>query len=281
MSICIISVKKIILLDSNVVICDCAASAIYFIIMFWITYLMLLWISLVFGWFQHDSVTSCSHIFSYCGHHQHTVQCRYNAVNFLENINKRHPMARPLGRGMGCLLWIQHVIDILPQFQQLLMKYLTILDHVLSALDCISFWSIVAMGDRATFGVSAQFNPRDICDLRNMHMGHYDETYYVNPVGYWWYITWAYCILHITLVCQPLGTMCLWRYSMINKIWCHNLYIYFYTYIFCTEDAWLSDHPQYTVTRLSCPCKLDFVHIALRWGSPDMCQPIRWLQMSR
>ena len=33
------------------------------------------------------------------------VQCRYNEVNFLENINKRHPMARPLGRGMGCFLW--------------------------------------------------------------------------------------------------------------------------------------------------------------------------------
>ena len=24
--------------------------------------------------------------------------------------------ARPVGRGMGCLLWIQHLIDILPQF---------------------------------------------------------------------------------------------------------------------------------------------------------------------
>ena len=39
-------------------------------------------------------------------HHQtsNTVRCRYNAVNFLKNINKRHPIARPLGWAMGCLV---------------------------------------------------------------------------------------------------------------------------------------------------------------------------------
>ena len=46
----------------------------------------------------------------------HTVRCRYNMVNFLTNTHKIHPIVRPLGRGMWCLLWIQHVIDILPQF---------------------------------------------------------------------------------------------------------------------------------------------------------------------
>ena len=30
-----------------------------------------------------------------------TVQCHYNAVNFLTNIHQRHPIARPSGRGMG------------------------------------------------------------------------------------------------------------------------------------------------------------------------------------
>ena len=33
----------------------------------------------------------------------HTARCCYNAVNFLENPHKRHPIARPLGRGMGRL----------------------------------------------------------------------------------------------------------------------------------------------------------------------------------
>ena len=45
-----------------------------------------------------------------------TVWCLYNVVNFLTNIHKRHSIAHLLGRGKGCLLWIQHLIDILPQF---------------------------------------------------------------------------------------------------------------------------------------------------------------------
>ena len=33
----------------------------------------------------------------------YTVWCCYNMANFLTNIHKRHPIAGPLGRGMGCL----------------------------------------------------------------------------------------------------------------------------------------------------------------------------------
>ena len=47
-------------------------------------------------------------------HDQNTVRCHYNVVDFLKNITETHPIARPLGWGMGCLLWIQHLIDILP-----------------------------------------------------------------------------------------------------------------------------------------------------------------------
>ena len=65
-----------------------------------------------------------------------TVRCGFNAVNFITNIHKRHPMARPLGRGMGCLLWIQHLIDIMSQFLQLLVQNFTILDRVITAPDC-------------------------------------------------------------------------------------------------------------------------------------------------
>ena len=45
----------------------------------------------------------------------YTVWRRYNAVNFLTNIHKRHPMARPLAGPMGCLLLVQHLVDILLQ----------------------------------------------------------------------------------------------------------------------------------------------------------------------
>ena len=33
-----------------------------------------------------------------------TARCRYNAVNFLENSHNRHPISRPLGWDMACLL---------------------------------------------------------------------------------------------------------------------------------------------------------------------------------
>ena len=44
------------------------------------------------------------------------IQCgAVTTINFLTNIHKWYPIARPLGRAMGCLLWIQHLIDIGPQ----------------------------------------------------------------------------------------------------------------------------------------------------------------------
>ena len=65
-----------------------------------------------------------------------TVQYRYNAVNFLKNI-KRHPITLLSRRGMEWLLWIQHLVEIFPQFLQLLMQYLIILDGIIAALDCV------------------------------------------------------------------------------------------------------------------------------------------------
>ena len=54
-------------------------------------------------------------------------------------------MARPLGLGMGCLLWIQHLIDIMSQFLQLLIQNLTILDRVIMALDCTIIWTCIEL----------------------------------------------------------------------------------------------------------------------------------------
>ena len=45
-------------------------------------------------------------------HKVNRVRCRYTAVTLLTNNQKRHSN----GRGMGCLLWIQHLVDILLQF---------------------------------------------------------------------------------------------------------------------------------------------------------------------
>ena len=76
---------------------------------------------------------------------RNTVWCHYGMVNFLTNIHKRHPIDRLLGWGMGCLLWIQHPIDILPQFLQLFMQYHIILDCVIAALDCICILILMSL----------------------------------------------------------------------------------------------------------------------------------------
>ena len=41
------------------------------------------------------------------------VRCRHNAVNFLINSHNTQNIARPWGRGMGCVLWVWSPIDVL------------------------------------------------------------------------------------------------------------------------------------------------------------------------
>ena len=67
---------------------------------------------------------------------QNTRRCRYNGVNFLENFHKRHSIARPLGRLMGCLLWVQTLIHILSlswcmQYHNTLYRVITAYDSAL------------------------------------------------------------------------------------------------------------------------------------------------------
>ena len=40
-------------------------------------------------------------------YHTDTVETLYNTINFCWSTHKRHSIARPKGRGMGCLLWVQ------------------------------------------------------------------------------------------------------------------------------------------------------------------------------
>ena len=58
------------------------------------------------------------------------------AVNFLQNHHNRHPLARPLGWAMGCLLWVQALIYILPKSLQCCMHYRVILDRAIKAPHC-------------------------------------------------------------------------------------------------------------------------------------------------
>ena len=82
-----------------------------------------------------------------------TVRCHYNAVNFLTNIQKRHPISRPLGRSMGVFcgsnIWLIFYLSMgvfcgsniwlifYLSFLQLFMQYLIILNRVITVLDCM------------------------------------------------------------------------------------------------------------------------------------------------
>ena len=68
---------------------------------------------------RHRSGSTLAQVMAWCRHWiqwwlitsktliQHTVETLYNTVNFCWNTHKRHSTARPKGRGMGCLLWVQ------------------------------------------------------------------------------------------------------------------------------------------------------------------------------
>ena len=61
--------------------------------------------------------------------------------SILSQIFTKDTHGSPLGRGMGCLLWILHLIDIMSQFLQLLTHNLTVLDRAITALDCNFKWN--------------------------------------------------------------------------------------------------------------------------------------------
>ena len=68
----------------------------------------------------------------------HTVPYSYNnAANFLKYSHNRHPIARPWGRGLVCLLWVWNLIYVLLLSLKYRMQYRDKLDHSIMALDCI------------------------------------------------------------------------------------------------------------------------------------------------
>ena len=65
----------------------------------------------------------------------YTVQCHYNAVDFLQFLHNRCPIAHPLGGGRWCLLWVSSMIHALLLSSQCCGKYSDKLDRAITALD--------------------------------------------------------------------------------------------------------------------------------------------------
>ena len=78
-------------------------------------------------------------------HPTHTIFCQIpcDAVYIHKNIHKAHPIARPLGQGIGCLLWIQPLMYVLPQSLSCHVQIHVMLDRAMKVLDCISQSSFV------------------------------------------------------------------------------------------------------------------------------------------
>ena len=66
--------------------------------------------------------------------HSRAMQCDFIIKWLL--FFKRHPIARPSWRGMGCLVLVRSLFYILPWSLQWCMQYRVILDRIISALDC-------------------------------------------------------------------------------------------------------------------------------------------------
>ena len=96
-------------------------------------YLMHLWTDFS-GNMKNISISTLHNTEIQCG----TIITR--SVFFLKS-SHRHPISRPWGRNMGCLLWIQ--ISIHGQLLDFCMAYTVVWDRYITALDCIKGLFIV------------------------------------------------------------------------------------------------------------------------------------------
>ena len=61
-----------------------------------------------------------------------TVQCSCNVVSFIQNAHNSHPITCWWGRHMGCLLWVQALINLQPQS----LHYHVLLLGAITAFNC-------------------------------------------------------------------------------------------------------------------------------------------------
>ena len=67
-----------------------------------------------------------------------------NTVNILQITHNRHPIARPWGRAMGCLLWVQSLFYVLPLSQHYCIQYIAMFDCVTTPLYC-TLWNMTVI----------------------------------------------------------------------------------------------------------------------------------------
>ena len=71
------------------------------------------------------------------------VQCHYNVLNFLQKSHNRHPIPCPWGQGMGCILWVQSLLQVLYHLLQFSMQYNVTVVTVTCPSTC---WNLLIFG---------------------------------------------------------------------------------------------------------------------------------------
>ena len=129
----------------------------------------------------------------------YTVRCHYNAVNFLQNSHNRHPIARPWGRGMGCLLCVWSIVYVLLLSSQRRMKYRDNLDWIITALDWTVTLSLMGWPHTRNDGfiLRCQFSHGVGCHQcgHPVRAGSVDQYHYV-------------CNVHCLFSAKPLPHQC-------------------------------------------------------------------------
>ena len=84
---------------------------------------------------------------------------------FYKILTKRQSIARPLGQGVACLLYIQSLTYILPQSLKWCMRYHGLLECVIMALGCICRWAINCL---SVYITSVGFSSLHMCWFPNI-----------------------------------------------------------------------------------------------------------------
>ena len=102
-------------------------------------------------------------------------------INFPQIPHNRHPIARPWGRNMGCLFWIQILIYVLPQQLEYGMQHHVVLDRVITALDFMWVFVFVRKAFNYMHNFGAERLLKTLICLSNFPKG----THHVDDLPWW------------------------------------------------------------------------------------------------
>ena len=105
----------------------------------------------------------------------------FKAVYFLQHPHKRHPIARPWGRGVGCLLWVHplsmlcpsrcSVVNSMMLHWTALYEHLTVSTTTIIMKSCVNIWYVKELMELCTYnGIELMWNKHCHCQCSSKHV---------------------------------------------------------------------------------------------------------------